>query len=111
MFSMHTLHIMQCKYLNVYRETEEYIASLRKPSDSKKRRYERMKELRKMKMQARKEAFYLFKKAMKKAMLYACTHVPPPVVSPLLRYMSESILVLLAEIHCVPVPKRCEKCK
>lgn len=91
------------------RETEKYIDSLRKVVNRKRHDKEKRKEDRKEKKAAQDDAYCLVRKFLKKSMMYACQTVLPPLVSPMLRYMSETILTLLAELHCVEIPKRCDK--
>lgn len=70
------------------------------------RKRELLKEKKKQKTIAKKKAYMLFRKFVKRGMMYACQHCPPPIVSPVVNCVSDAILKILAEIHNVPMPKR-----
>lgn len=73
---------------------------------SNMRKREMIKELKKERKIAKRKAFMLLRKYLKRGMMYACKNPPPPLVSPVVRAMSDAILKILCEIHVVDIPNR-----
>lgn len=70
------------------------------------RKQELLREIKKQKKLAKRKAYMVFRKYVKRGMMFACQHSPPVIVSPVVNSVSDAILKILCEIHNVPLPKR-----
>lgn len=90
----------------INRETEKYMERFKRKIKTDIRKRELLREIKKQKKIAKKKAYLLFRKYIKRGMMFACQNCPPAIVSPVVNSVSDAILKILAEIHNVPVPKR-----
>lgn len=70
------------------------------------RKLELRKERNRQKKLAKRKAYLLFRKYIKRGMMFACQNSPPTIVSPVVNSVSDAILKILCEIHNINPPPR-----